>query len=195
MVRLGHIEGQYITTLTTSAAHDPECHDQVLVKKLSSFYLTQEYLLSNSNNNAQVVLVFWTTLSDTIISCFFSNSNNKAQVVLIFDNFIWHKNIFSIKFEKKRAGGGSKVCQVGWELGKRLLLAHSYEVPQLPYDTRGDFFDILTVVLKDNVKLCSFCFNLTTMPWICPPAFAPVASREDCADLVSTLSAKPSPLL
>jgi len=63
-------------------------------------------------------------------------------VVLIFDNFIWHKNIFSIKFEKKLAGGGSKVCQVGWELGKRLLLAHSYEVPQLPYDTRGDFFDI-----------------------------------------------------
>ena len=53
----------------------------------------------------------------------------------------------------------------------------------------------LTVVLKDNVKLFSFCFNLTTMPWICPPAFAPVAPGEDRADLVSTLSTKPSPLL
>ena len=38
-------------------------------------------------------------------------------------------------------------------------------------------------------------FNLTTMPWICPPAFAPVAPREDHADLVSTLSAKPSSVL
>ena len=28
-IGLGHIEGQYITTLTTSAAHDPHCHDQV----------------------------------------------------------------------------------------------------------------------------------------------------------------------
>ena len=53
----------------------------------------------------------------------------------------------------------------------------------------------LTIVLKDNVKLFSFCFNLTTMPWICPPAFAPVAPREDRADLVSTLSAKPSSVL
>lgn len=41
----------------------------------------------------------------------------------------------------------------------------------------------------------SLCFNLTTMPWICPPAFAPVAPREDRADLVSTLSAKPSSVL
>ena len=40
-----------------------------------------------------------------------------------------------------------------------------------------------------------FFFNLTSMPWFCPPAFAPVASREDRADLVSTLSAEPSPLL
>ena len=28
-IGLGQIEGQYITTLTTSAAHDPHCHDQV----------------------------------------------------------------------------------------------------------------------------------------------------------------------
>ena len=28
-IGLGRIEGQYITTLTTSAAHDPHCHDQV----------------------------------------------------------------------------------------------------------------------------------------------------------------------
>ena len=28
-IGLGQIEGQYITSLTTSAAHDPHCHDQV----------------------------------------------------------------------------------------------------------------------------------------------------------------------
>jgi len=32
-IGLGHIEGQYITTLTTSAAHDPHCHDQVLAPR------------------------------------------------------------------------------------------------------------------------------------------------------------------
>jgi len=34
-IRLGHIEGQYITTLTTSAAHDPECHDQVVAPRFA----------------------------------------------------------------------------------------------------------------------------------------------------------------
>ena len=28
-IGLGQIEGQYIASLTTSAAHDPHCHDQV----------------------------------------------------------------------------------------------------------------------------------------------------------------------
>ena len=28
-LNLTHIEGQYITTLVTSAAHDPHCHNQV----------------------------------------------------------------------------------------------------------------------------------------------------------------------
>ena len=31
-IGLGDIEGQYITTLTTSAAHDPHCHDQVNIR-------------------------------------------------------------------------------------------------------------------------------------------------------------------
>ena len=47
----------------------------------------------------------------------------------------------------------------------------------------------------DSIRNSCDVFILTTMPWICPPAFAPVAPREDRADLVSTLSAEPSSVL